>query len=509
MKRKLGAKQGKEAVVCRLVLAVVVLSLMMTGADAQQSDVERLKEVVVTPVSISSAPRPVGSGARALGMSAFTAVADDATAASWNPAGLIQLERPEISGVFSYLSRSEDFVSADLGLDVSPSDMTSSDLNYLSGVLPFRLFKTNFVASVNLQQVYSFDRQLDFTYTSRSRDVTTERLPMGIGLTTSVDSETASEIAFTQSGSIYAITPALAVQITPRLSVGGAVNFYRNSLSGGNTFTETTNVRWRQATDIRLKILGLEGAVQPDPMSIYSEGEQTEIKEFSDVEGANVTLGTLWNATGKLTLGLTADLPYTLDMKEKVSLKAEPTRTVDQDGRVITSRSPYEKVPEVESNVEYDFPLTLGLGAAYRFSDAFSIAGDVSWTKWSEFLFRKEDGTEVNPINQDTAADDGTLDPVSDTWAVRLGAEYLFILKKTVIPVRAGVFLEQQPGVDDADDVYGASFGTGISIGNVIVDIAYQARFGNDLLGGVFSDVEGTDADTVEHLAFASVIVHF
>jgi len=471
--------------------------------------VERLKQVVVTPVSISSAPRPVGSGARALGMSAFTAIADDATAASWNPAGLIQLERPEISGVVSYLSRSEDFSSMNPGLDVSPGDMTSTDLNYLSGVLPFRLFKTNFVTSINLQQVYSFDRQLDFSYGSRSRDVTTERLPYGLGLKTVVDSETMSEIDFTQSGSIYAITPALAVQITPKLSVGAAVNFYRNRLAENNTFTETTDVRWQQKTDIRVKILGLKGVVQPEPMSLFSEGEQTEVKEFSDAEGANVTLGALWNVTGKLTLGFTADLPYTLDLKEKVTLKAKPSRTVDQDGKVTFSRSPYEGIPTVESSVEYDFPLTVGLGAAYRFSDAFSIATDLNWTNWSDFVFRKEDGTEANPINHDTAADDGKLDPVTDTWAARLGAEYLFILKKTVIPIRAGVFLEQQPGVHDADDIYGASLGTGISIGNVIFDVAYQARFGNDALGSVFSNVEGTDADTVEHLAFASVIVHF
>jgi long-subunit fatty acid transport protein len=45
------------------------------------------------------APEPVGSGARALGQSAFIAVADDATAASWNPAGLVNLERPEASFV--------------------------------------------------------------------------------------------------------------------------------------------------------------------------------------------------------------------------------------------------------------------------------------------------------------------------------------------------------------------------------------------------------------------------
>ncbi|PYQ44967.1 MAG: hypothetical protein DMF77_05820, partial [Acidobacteria bacterium] len=43
-----------------------------------------------------------GSGARALGMGgAFLARADDATAASWNPAGLSYLRLPEISFVYS------------------------------------------------------------------------------------------------------------------------------------------------------------------------------------------------------------------------------------------------------------------------------------------------------------------------------------------------------------------------------------------------------------------------
>ena len=48
----------------------------------------------------------IGVGARAMGMSgAFTAVADDASAAYWNPAGLAQLESLEIQGMFgSYLS---------------------------------------------------------------------------------------------------------------------------------------------------------------------------------------------------------------------------------------------------------------------------------------------------------------------------------------------------------------------------------------------------------------------
>src|SRR5262252_10345012 len=43
-----------------------------------------------------------GSGARAAGMAnAFVAVSDDGTAASWNPAGLAQLRKPELSAVSS------------------------------------------------------------------------------------------------------------------------------------------------------------------------------------------------------------------------------------------------------------------------------------------------------------------------------------------------------------------------------------------------------------------------
>lgn len=60
-------------------------------------------------MEIPSSPNPVGSGARALGMGgAFIAIADDATAASWNPGGLIQLETPEVSAGGAYVHREED-----------------------------------------------------------------------------------------------------------------------------------------------------------------------------------------------------------------------------------------------------------------------------------------------------------------------------------------------------------------------------------------------------------------
>src|SRR5262245_19455195 len=82
-------------------------------------------------------PTPVGSGARAAGMAdAFIAIADDATAASWNPAGLVQLQRPEISIVGSYNAISEEFFSRDLPDLNSSHNSDALELNFLSLVLP-------------------------------------------------------------------------------------------------------------------------------------------------------------------------------------------------------------------------------------------------------------------------------------------------------------------------------------------------------------------------------------
>ena len=59
-------------------------------------------------LNFATSPAPVGSVGRAQGKAvAFIAVADDATAASHNPAGLVQLQEPEASVVGSYFVRLE------------------------------------------------------------------------------------------------------------------------------------------------------------------------------------------------------------------------------------------------------------------------------------------------------------------------------------------------------------------------------------------------------------------
>ena len=93
-------------------------------------------------IEVPSSMNPVGSGARALGMGgAFIAVADDATAASWNPGGLIQLETPEISAVGAYFKRTEDNSFGTNPEANGEQDVSSSNINYLSAAYPFNVLK--------------------------------------------------------------------------------------------------------------------------------------------------------------------------------------------------------------------------------------------------------------------------------------------------------------------------------------------------------------------------------
>ena len=69
--------------------------------------------------------------------SAFIALADDATAASWNPAGLIQLEKPELSVVVTATRQVDDFgtlFSEEKGLtsEVGKDGFSEYNLNYFS-----------------------------------------------------------------------------------------------------------------------------------------------------------------------------------------------------------------------------------------------------------------------------------------------------------------------------------------------------------------------------------------
>jgi len=421
-------------------------------------------QTIFRQIGISSSPSPVGSGARALGMGgAFIAVADDATAASWNPGGLIQLEKPEMSVVTDYTYKRAEFTSDERPEIDNTAEVDKFRLNYLSFTYPFQLYK-NFVVSLNYQRLYDFDidfrHQLDFS--SAGVDLKQER-------------------DFNQDGYVGALGLAAAVEIIPQLSFGVTLNIW------------TEKLLWRNGWDAKFSETSV-GSISGVSTTI-----DTEVKDkYSDFEGINFNLGLLWNINKYLTLGAVVRTPFTASARHDFNFKQVQTFGPPLDTTVTSEQ-------KIKENVDIDMPLSYGLGLSCRLSDAFTLDLDISRTHWSDFILKDSEGNKFSPIDGRRKSESN----VKDTTAVRFGGEYLFILEKLqmVVPLRAGFFYDPEPAEDDVKDFFGVSIGSGVAYKRLLFDAAYQLRWGKDV--NTANLIATSEADVYQHTFIASVIYHF
>ena len=438
------------------VLTGIFLSLSLSKASFAQFS--------LSPPNINAVPLPTGSGARAIAQgSAFIAVADDATAASWNPGALIQLEKPEVSIVGSFLATDQDFDPGLTGLTLGNESVSRGDLNYASAAYPFRVFGKNMVAALNYQQIYDFHMDMDFS--------------MSIDDPSPPSLDYMQTIKFESKGGVGALTPALSVLVTPKISLGIAVNIFTDEFFG--------DYAWKQTT----KATGSGNLDGTDITTTY----QSETK-FEDFQAINFTFGVLWDIWERedklLTFGAVYDTPYTAS----VNRVTNTTSITDPLGQSrLHSRE----------EMEIDYPMSFGAGFGFRYNDALSLSFDVTWTDWSAFEQKDEDGNKSRPLGG--ASTDRDID---DTFAVRTGMEYLIFRKKTIIPVRGGLFYDPRPSLGNPTDVYGFSVGSGISTKRFSLDAAYQFRWANDVDGEDFG-LSGTRFDLNEHMFLTSLIVYF
>lgn len=417
---------------------------------------------VIQRVEIPSSPNPLGSGARALGMGgAFIAVADDATAASWNPGGLIQLEKPEISIVGALVHRTED---NDFGTNPEASGsqpVTEGNINYLSIAYPFTFLDRNMIVSLNYQNLYDFRRKWRFPLRQQSPALSLDR-----------------HIDYSQNGNLSAIGLAYCLQVTPRVSAGITLNIWEDWF-GQN--------RWEQKTRE-------QGSGRFVGNDFVFESRSRDDYRFS---GFNANLGMLWNITDQVTLGAVLKTPFTADLRHhsRFSSSIHFPGFPAADSTISTSFTEPERL---------QMPMSYGIGLAYRFSDQFTVAGDIYRTEWQDFELKDSHGNKTSPITGRVSSD-SDIDP---THQVRFGAEYLLMYPTYVIPLRAGVFYDPAPAEGSPDKYYGFSLGTGLARGRFVFDIAYQYRFGRDVGESILQNLDFSQ-DIDEHTVYASMIVHF
>jgi long-subunit fatty acid transport protein len=466
---------------CLQLLCSLALSLAPCAAWAQ--------------LEINSSPNVVGSGARALGMgSAFIAIADDATAASWNPGGLTQLERPELSLVYSFKSNTEDFSSSShRGLNFE-NTVNFNEINYGSFVYPIprTIAGRNLVVSLNILKQYDFDRDLDFRFTD-------------VGAAAGGIVNLAAKYDYSQRGGLSSLSPAFGFEITDKLSMGVVANIYDQDILPDN--------EWKTRNNIRQRTFFNSSAL---PFSV------TQIDEdFTDFKGHNFTIGLLYKPSERWSVGAVYHTKWSADVNYEQGVRLASGSLIGTGGG--------------ERKKEYTFPSAFGLGAAYRFpNDKLTVSFDITRRDWDQFevldpestrrAFRRTSG--VTGLNKN-------LSEIDPTYTVRLGAEYVFVNdakpKQDFLPsLRAGLFYDPEPsggrkdlwygvgvngksqkGSGDPNDFFGFSLGAGVLVKDRInLDLAYVYRFGDNARDDTFG-LFGTDADVEQHTIYMSTVVYF
>ncbi len=442
------------------ILTVIIMFLI------SQSDIAFADEV-----EFASSPNPVGSGARALGMGgAFIGVADDATAASWNPGGLFQVETPEISFVGDWFHRTEDNTFGGHPESNGPEVVSKEAVNYFSMTYPFRRFDRTMVVSLNYQRLYDFTRERNYRFIATPEKVDNDTTQMSDQYT-----------HYKQNGALSAIGIAYCTQLSKSLSVGVTLNFWNDFFN---------NNKWEQHYHFYSEITEMEKDIK-----YLIDSDRTDQFSF---RGFNANMGMMWR-TGKLDIGMVFKFPFTGDLKHEY----REISTINRETSVYCN----------EYDEKLSMPMSYGIGFAYRFSnDDVTIAGDVYRTEWQDFVQTKQ-GKDISPITGGPA-DEANIKP---TAQIRVGIEWLLYRKHIpeekewyIIPVRAGVFYDPAPIRGGGKDVYwGFTLGTGYGCRAVLFDIAYQYRTGKDVGASMFDKSSYFFQDVDEHKIYASVIVRF
>jgi long-subunit fatty acid transport protein len=412
-------------------------------------------------MEIPSSPNPVGSGARAMGMGgAYIGLANDATAGSWNPAGLGQLKRSEVSMVGHYICRSEDNdINAALG-EANSESINEFNLNYLSASFLFPKENNNVVLSLNYQQLYDFNREW--------------HMPVNLQNGTS-SGKTMYDMV--QEGELYAMGLAVGAQINDKLFAGFTINDW------GNLFYN----RWKQSHVQKGKF-----TIGPNEGISHAQKQETY-----KIDGINFNLGVIGKITNNIQVGAVIKTPF------KANLDLERTLVISDTFPNFPTANQYRS-EQNELEFHLRMPLSYGLGVAYiDRRNGWSFSADIYRTHWDQFEMELNDGRRVSPVSG-LDMNEADVDPT--IW-LRCGGQKSFKLENYLMEVRAGIFYDPAPAEHSPDDFWGISLGGGFGNELMTIDAAYQVRFGNDVGDSILQGLEFSQ-DIIDHKFFLSVIYY-
>lgn len=333
-------------------------------------------------------------GARAIGMGgAFIAVADDATAAASNPAGLVILQRPEISGevkftqftntINAYSNSSTDAWSGRYESRDFDDNVTTP--SFFSFVYPTKLISAAVFLREEVNYKSTFHKNGIFTID-----------PKTLGYWRHYPVQSDMEINVRNYGIGVGINLAKNHPLLPNLGASvefaeGVVNAKLQRFGFG-----TASEKFYSAPDFSRN-------------NVYS----TTLVSGTDLStGFNV--GALWRPSKDLSIGIV----YRKGPRFKMQ------QTVDEVGFDRDFFDFSLKIPDV-----------YGAGVSYRFFDRLTIGLDVVRIQYSQLL----DNFQVIYERTNVRPEDFNLD---DATEVHVGAEYVFFARDIPFALRIGFYTD-------------------------------------------------------------------
>jgi len=331
----------------------------------------------------------------------------DGMALYYNPANLARIPRIELNLGFSYQKSNHKSTSRQAGIISAPSysaedDKTNTRLNSLILTVPYPTYRGALVFGFGMARTANFDRLTTFYYQE--------------------DYEMALEVL--ESGGIYEYSAGFGLDLSPRISFGGAISLY----SGKHEFNSEYEVYLTSAI-------------------VRQEQEIIEDKYL----GVGAKIGLAMQLSPHVGLGIMVESPVTLN--------------VENNGSYVVNYGTAGYYPTAEYDVKKPFVFSSGLITRYN---NFNILLDAKFTDWSQLSYGDNSLMEQdnNLFNQ----------YYRETLDFHIGGEYA--IPQMGLALRAGYFNVPLPY--EEDDTYSGSRRDGITLGFgflvdqvLMVDVAY------------------------------------
>jgi hypothetical protein len=282
-----------------------------------------------------------GVGARAMGMGgAAIAVSEDFSALYWNPAGLAQVRRIEISGGLSH----QKYTSETIFFGNAESDHeTNTRLNAIGMAFPVPTYRGSLVFALGAGRVEDFDA----LFVERGYSTQDNWWEEG------------REI---QSGGLFSFSLGGAMDVSPTLSLGAAIDLRDGDYDyDWNTFYADTRDIWDEYPN--------------DYDTTYIHDTKT-----ADFDALSIRMGGLLRLSRFVKAGLTIASPVTYDVSGDVVMK---TRNVFDNGELEQDTEALFFQNEIST------PWEFGFGMAWSVP-TFLLAADLRYADWSQMKFNNE-----------------------------------------------------------------------------------------------------------------------